>query len=71
MTGIFRDLSEPEIEEFTEWAISHFDPIFPINPLWHPVVRYAWAKLLENYARSIRFGAEKELKQHDGSTLQD
>ena len=43
----FRTLSPEEEEEFRQWARDNFDSGKEANPLWHPVVRDEWAKLLE------------------------
>lgn len=45
MQRAFRDLPEPEEEDFRQWARENFTPGKPASPLWHPVIREEWARL--------------------------
>jgi hypothetical protein len=44
---MFRELNAEEEQSFRQWARDNFKPKTPANPVWHPVIRDEWAKLLE------------------------
>ena len=43
----FRHLNPDEEEQFRQWARDNFDPNIEPEPIWHPVVRDEWKKLVE------------------------
>jgi len=43
----FRQLNPDEEEQFRRWARDNFDPNIEPEPIWHPVVRDEWKKLVE------------------------
>lgn len=36
---LFRDLDSTEEASFRSWAREHYQPLTPIQGLWHPVVQ--------------------------------
>ena len=46
---MFRELSVEEEESFREWAHENFKIDQEPNELWHPVIRWEWAKIKNNH----------------------
>jgi len=49
---LFRDLDAVETMDFIDWAVDNYQPLTPINPVWHPVVRRECDRINAAYIRN-------------------
>ncbi len=53
MTGMWRNLSKDEEEEFRQWARDNWKSKTEPNLLWHPIIKEEWSKLDEKYVKGV------------------
>ena len=37
--SVWQMLNEEQVQEYQQWARDNYEPLSPINGLWHPVVQ--------------------------------
>jgi hypothetical protein len=50
---MFRDLNEQQEQEFRAWARKTYQPLTPINGVWHPVVQDECAKINAEAGKNV------------------
>lgn len=56
---LFKDLTLDEEKQFRQWAHENFKIDQEPNELWHPVIRWEWAKIKNNHLNAIQNTLDK------------